>query len=304
MCYCKNMSKADTYILEITDLTKYFGSTRAVDGLSLQVKKGEIYGFLGPNGAGKTTTIRMILDILRPNTGRVKLFGDEKPGSLRARRKIGFLSSDMALDEELTGRQYLQYVEGAYAKPCQAKAAELAERLDAKLDVKIGSYSRGNRQKLLLIAALMHDPELLVLDEPTSGFDPLVQETFIQLIGAFRDGGGTVFMSSHILGEVQQLCDRVGFIRAGKLVGESEVSALQNTARKVVKVKGMHKTKGQLSGLTEVAHDKNTITYTYEGDANLLIRYFADQQFRDIVIEQPDLEETFIDYYQHEDTKV
>jgi ABC-2 type transport system ATP-binding protein len=298
------MSKADTYILEITDLTKYFGSTRAVDGLSLQVKKGEIYGFLGPNGAGKTTTIRMILDILRPNTGRVKLFGDEKPGSLRARRKIGFLSSDMALDEELTGRQYLQYVEGAYAKPCQAKAAELAERLDAKLDVKIGSYSRGNRQKLLLIAALMHDPELLVLDEPTSGFDPLVQETFIQLIGAFRDGGGTVFMSSHILGEVQQLCDRVGFIRAGKLVGESEVSALQNTARKVVKVKGMHKTKGQLSGLTEVAHDKNTITYTYEGDANLLIRYFADQQFRDIVIEQPDLEETFIDYYQHEDTKV
>jgi ABC-2 type transport system ATP-binding protein len=281
MCYCKNMSKADTYILEITDLTKYFGSTRAVDGLSLQVKKGEIYGFLGPNGAGKTTTIRMILDILRPNTGRVKLFGDEKPGSLRARRKIGFLSSDMALDEELTGRQYLQYVEGAYAKPCQA-----------------------NRQKLLLIAALMHDPELLVLDEPTSGFDPLVQETFIQLIGAFRDGGGTVFMSSHILGEVQQLCDRVGFIRAGKLVGESEVSALQNTARKVVKVKGMHKTKGQLSGLTEVAHDKNTITYTYEGDANLLIRYFADQQFRDIVIEQPDLEETFIDYYQHEDTKV
>jgi ABC-2 type transport system ATP-binding protein len=298
------MSKADTYILEITDLTKYFGSTRAVDGLSLQVKKGEIYGFLGPNGAGKTTTIRMILDILRPNTGRVKLFGDEKPGSLRARRKIGFLSSDMALDEELTGRQYLQYVEGAYAKPCQAKAAELAERLDAKLDVKIGSYSRGNRQKLLLIAALMHDPELLVLDEPTSGFDPLVQETFIQLIGAFRDGGGTVFMSSHILGEVQQLCDRVGFIRAGKLVGESEVSALQNTARKVVKVKGMHKTKGQLSGLTEVAHDKNTITYTYEGDANLLIRYFADQQFRDIVIEQPDLEETFIDYYQHEGTKV
>jgi ABC-2 type transport system ATP-binding protein len=298
------MSKADTYILEITDLTKYFGSTRAVDGLSLQVKKGEIYGFLGPNGAGKTTTIRMILDILRPNTGRVKLFGDEKPGSLRARRKIGFLSSDMALDEELTGRQYLQYVEGAYAKPCQAKAAELAERLDAKLDVKIGSYSRGNRQKLLLIAALMHDPELLVLDEPTSGFDPLVQETFIQLIGAFRDGGGTVFMSSHILGEVQQLCDRVGFIRAGKLVGESEVSALQNTARKVVKVKGMHKTKGQLRGLAEVAHDKNTITYTYEGDANLLIRYFADQQFRDIVIEQPDLEETFIDYYQHEDTKV
>lgn len=290
------MSTIAESVIKINGLTKYFESVKVLDELTLRVKAGEIYGFIGPNGAGKTTTIRLLLGILRPNAGGVRLFG-EPVSSISTRRRIGFLSSDMALDEELTGWQYLHYVAGRYGKQCDGIAAELATRLDAKLSVKIASYSRGNRQKLLLIAALMHEPELLIMDEPTSGFDPLIQEIFVQLIREFRDRGGTVFMSSHILGEVQQLCDRVGFIRAGKLVGETEVAAMDTISRKVVKIRGMQKLKGTLKGFTAVSRTDDVAVYSYHGDIKALLRYLAGQHVQDVLIEQPDLENEFIGYY-------
>lgn len=291
------MKSKTTELLKLKGLTKAFGATRAVNDLSLSVRQGEIYGFLGPNGAGKTTTIRMILGILKPDAGSALLFG--VPGApTTVRRKIGYLSSDMALDDDLTGRQYLDYVSGVYGKDCRSRSQELAHRLDAKLDVRIANYSRGNRQKLVLIAALMHEPELLIMDEPTSGFDPLVQETFIKLVREFRSKGGTVFMSSHILGEVQQLCDRVGFIRDGRLVGETDVSSLGVMGHKSIKVTGWKKPSGDLKGLREVSRAGDQTVLAYDGDMRKLLAYFAGQNIRDITIQPPDLEDEFIDYYQ------
>lgn len=291
-----------TTVLDVRELTKTFGDFYAVRGANFAVKKGEIFGFLGPNGAGKSTAIRVILDILKPTEGKVVLFGDPSLAAHEAHKRIGYLSGDMNMDSDLTGRQYLDLINGLYGGKHGKRTTELAKLLQADLHKKIGSYSRGNRQKIGLIAALLHEPELLILDEPSSGFDPLVQETFMKLIREYRDRGGTVFMSSHILGEVQQLCDRVAFIKDGEIISVQSLNEMESqTAKRIhviwTKDTGVAPTVS-LPGLKEVRHDHMGTIFAYEGDMTKLLATFAKLPVRDITIQEPDLEELFITYYE------
>lgn len=290
-----------TAILDVQKLHKTFGAFEAVKDVNFTVYKGEIFGFLGPNGAGKSTTIRMILDILRPTDGQVVLFDDPKLAAHKAHRKIGYLSGDMVMDSDLTGKQYLGLINSLYGGGHEKRITKLAERLQANLTKKIGSYSRGNRQKIGLIAALLHEPDLLILDEPSSGFDPLVQEIFMELVREYRDNGGTVFMSSHILSEVQQLCDRVAFIKDGELIVVQHLSEIEAQASKRVRVvwsKDISKAPSiGLAGLKELRHDTSGTSYSFDGDISKFLSAFAKLPIKDITIQEPDLEELFITYY-------
>lgn len=303
-CYAVNMTDQEP-VISLDGLTKRFGSHRAVNGVTLTVNKGEIFGFLGPNGAGKSTTIRMMLDVLRPTAGTATIFGVSSRKPRLAHRRLGYLSGDMVMDENLTADQYLRYVGARYGKDCTERRQELAEALKADLSVRLRDYSRGNRQKVGLIAALQHQPELLILDEPTSGFDPLVQETFAGLIGEFRNAGGTVFMSSHILSEVQQLCDRVAFIRDGSIVDTADISQLMARSAKHVSVKVdramLRPLRSQLERLKGInflpEREEYAVTFSYAGPMPPLIRLLANFDVHDVSIREPELEELFVHYY-------
>jgi ABC-2 type transport system ATP-binding protein len=294
-----------TAIVSLRGVTKRFGDKAAVADVDITVMPGEIFGFLGPNGAGKTTAIKLILDILRPTSGRIELFGLSNRLTTVTHQRLGYLSGDMVLDDDLTGQQYLRFIAGSYGGNYDDRIKLLAAQLEADLDVRIGNYSRGNKQKIGLIAAMMHQPELLILDEPSSGFDPLMQEVFIRLIGEYRRQGGTVFMSSHTLGEVQRLCDRAAFIRAGSIVGVKNIDELsQSSAKRVEALAGRHDVAGlvqkakRVSGLRLVRQDGARLSFRYDGDVQPLLRFFAAFTLEDLTIQEPELEEIFMSYYQ------
>jgi ABC-2 type transport system ATP-binding protein len=298
--------KSPTEILVLDSVSKTFGSHKAVDSVSISVHKGEVFGFLGPNGAGKSTTIRMVLDILRPTSGSIQLFGESSRLVKATHRRLGFLSGDMVMDNNLTGQQYLTFVAAQYGKDCRQQTADLAQRLQADLHQKIGNYSRGNRQKIGLIAALQHQPELLILDEPTSGFDPLVQEQFAELITGFKQAGGTVFMSSHILSEVQQLCDRVAFIKDGQIVDTTSVEGLTANAAKQVQVRvavtdlvKLRQAVAKLQGVQlRQAAEEYLLKCSFNGNFNDLLKVLAAFDIQELTIKEPELEEIFMHYYQ------
>ena len=296
----------DVSAIKITDVYKSFGKNNVLKGIDLDIRQGEIFGFLGPNGAGKTTTIRVILDIFRADKGFVEIFGISNQKIKKSHSLFGYLSSDMVLDNDLTGKHYLEYVNSRYGGKYMANAEVLANILKVNLNRKIGKLSSGNRQKIGLISALMHNPKLLILDEPTQGFDPLIQQTFVKLIQQFRKKGGTVFMSSHILAEVQELCDRVGFIKDGSIVGLKSVSELRSSARKKIiissdsetleKIKFQHKS---LPGLHYMGESQNAMSFGYSGDINKLLEYLSSKKIKDLNILEPELDEIFLDLYKN-----
>ena len=219
-----------TAVVETRRLTKRYGQARGIEDVTLEVRRGEMFGFLGPNGAGKTTTIRTLLDLQHPTAGSALVFGlDSRRQSRAIRARTGNLPGEFALDPRLTGREVLSYFAEVRGMPGLGRAQLLAERFEADLSRPLGELSRGNRQKVGLIQALFHEPELLVLDEPTTGLDPLMQEEFLAVVGEHREAGGTVFLSSHDLDEVQRACDRVGIIRAGRLVTVEDVGEMRLT---------------------------------------------------------------------------
>jgi ABC-2 type transport system ATP-binding protein len=212
-------------------LVKRYGRARGLAGLDLEVQRGEVYGFLGPNGAGKTTTIRLLLDLIRPTSGRVTVLGgDPQRDGVALRRRVGYLAGEFVVDGRQTGRELLTYLGNLRGGVSGASIDQLAERLELDLSRPIRSLSKGNRQKLGLVQAFMHAPELLILDEPTGGLDPLLQRQFIAMTREVKQAGRTVFMSSHVLSEVQQTADRVGIIRDGRLVTVERVEALRERA--------------------------------------------------------------------------
>ena len=223
-------------VVRAEGLTKLYGRERGVVDLHFEIQAGEVFGFLGPNGAGKTTTIRLLLDLIRPTRGRVELFGVDPRRSASLRRRLGYLPGDLRLYERLTGRELFDYFAHLRGLADLGAAPALAERLELELDRPLGALSKGNRQKAGLVQAFMHRPELLILDEPTSGLDPLVQQTFYELVEEARAGGATVFLSSHVLPEVQHVADRVGLVREGKLVLVAGVEELRARARARVSV--------------------------------------------------------------------
>lgn len=292
-------------VIELQNLTKFFGKSRGVTDITLSVEEGMVVGFLGPNGAGKSTTMNMLIGYIEPTSGQAKIFGkDVTKEGVSIRNDIGFLSSDMVLDGNLTGWQQIEYFSRLRDKYDKQYVIDLAKRLDANLNRKIQTLSRGNRQKVALIATLVHRPKLLLLDEPTSGLDPLIQSEFNKIILETKAAGQTVFISSHVLSEVEELCDRMIFIRDGKLIANKTMDDLAKTAPKYVRVTGVDTSLIEaisgLEGVAEFKHANGVLQCTFAGTPTKLIEVLADHNFDDIVIAESDLETSFMEYYGEE----
>jgi len=282
-------------------LTKRYGRARGVSGLEFDVRRGEVFGFLGPNGAGKTTTIRLLLDLIRPTGGQLEVLGVEpRAGGPALRRRIGYLPGDLRLYESLTGRELLTYFAALRGADDLGDAPELVERLDVELDRRIGALSRGNRQKVGLVQALMHRPELLILDEPSSGLDPLVQQTFLELMREAAARGATVFLSSHALPEVQEVADRVAVVREGELVLVDSVEALRAKARTRVGVTLAEEPPPgafALDGVEELRRDGNRVELAVAGEPDALVKLLAAFHVVALESREADLEDVFLGLY-------
>ena len=291
-----------TAVIETDRLTKRYGEARGIEDVTLRVEAGEVFGFLGPNGAGKTTTIRTLLDLLHPTSGTARLLGlDSRRDSLAIRARLGNLPGDFSYDPRLTGRELVSFLAEVRGVAGLGRGPVLAERFGADLDRPLGSLSRGNRQKIGLIQAMFHDPELLILDEPTTGLDPLMQEEFLDLVREERDGGASVFLSSHELDEVQRVCDRVGVIREGRLVAVEDVSALRGRSYRHVEIEFAAPVDAaefrRLPGVSELVAQDNRVSFRIEGDVDPVVKAAARHSVRDLEVTRPSLEEVFLTFY-------
>jgi ABC-2 type transport system ATP-binding protein len=288
-------------------LTKHYGSVDALTDLSLEVRQGEIYGFLGPNGAGKSTTIRTLLGFLHPTSGSATVLGmDVVTDSVDIRRLTGYLPGGIALYDSLSGEEVLDYLVDLQGREPHRRQ-ELCERLELPESVlkrKVRDYSRGMRQKIGVVQALQHDPELAILDEPTEGLDPLMQHAFYGILDELRREGRTVFFSSHVLSEVERLCDRVAIIRAGRLMAIHDVSELLARRRRRVTVRwrGEAPDLSALPGLEDVQVDGNRVIGMLSGEVAGFVRAIASPNLEDLTIEPASLEEAFLEYYASEET--
>jgi ABC-2 type transport system ATP-binding protein len=287
-------------------LVKTYGRSRGLAGLDLQVDTGEVYGFLGPNGAGKTTTIRLLLDLIRPTSGTARVLGrDPRADGVALRRRIGYLAGDFVVDGRQTGRELLTYLGNLRGGVSRAQIEQYATRLDLDLGRKIKNLSKGNRQKIGVVQAFMHAPELLILDEPTSGLDPFLQQEVVAMVRDARAAGQTVFMSSHVMSEVQQTADRVGIIRGGRLIAVERVEDLRERSVRRVEIQfdapvTPHEFR-ELPGVTDVSVDATgTILHCrLDGRADALIKAAGRHTVLSLLSEEPDLEELFFHYYNH-----
>lgn len=291
--------------IETVGLTKCFGSHRGLEDLTLNVQRGEVMGFLGPNGSGKTTAIRMLMGFLRPTAGRASIFGlDVFRESPAIKRRVGYLPGDVALYGNRTGRELLSFVGSVRGLDELPRAQELVELLNAEMDRPMKKCSRGMRQKIALVLTLAHDPDLLILDEPTSGLDPLAQRALLILLDGLGREGKTVFFSSHILSEAEQICDRVAILRSGRLAALSSVDKLREQKYKEVTI-SYHGEVPRLDGLpgAEVIwQHEGRMTFRARGDAKALLTFLAGCALVDVSISEPSLEEVFLDYYREEGT--
>jgi ABC-2 type transport system ATP-binding protein len=293
-------------VISTHGLTKHYGSVRALSDLSLDVREGEIFGFLGPNGAGKSTAIRTLLGFLHATRGSASVLGlDIGSQSVEIRRRTGYLPGGIALYDALTGEEVLDYLVDLQGR-APHRRAELCDRLElpsAVLKRRVRDYSRGMRQKIGVVQALQHDPELAILDEPTEGLDPLMQHAFCGLLDDLRAEGRTVFFSSHILSEVERLCDRVAIIRAGELMAVHDVAGLLAHRRRRVTMqwRGAAPEPGTLPGLEDVRVDGTRITGTLSGEVAAFVRAIASPSLDDLTIEPASLEEAFLEYYATDD---
>ncbi len=293
-----------TTIIETEQLTKSYGSHRGIIDVDLVVNEGEAFGFLGPNGAGKTTTIRTLLDHIRPTSGLARIFGivtTEDPVSIH--RRVGYLPGEFTLYDKLTGGQTIEYFANLRGGVDQRYQRDLIARLDVDPSRKFKEYSKGNKQKIGLIVALQHRPDLLMLDEPTSGLDPLVQQTFYAVIREAKAEGRTVFLSSHILSEVERTCDRVAIIRDGRLARVDRVEALRDLAHHQVEVRFAGDVPvaafAALPGVSEVTTEDHVLRMRVSGPITPVVREAARYELLDFVSREPSLEETFLAEYGH-----
>ncbi|MET9344669.1 ABC transporter ATP-binding protein [Nonomuraea sp. NPDC003804] len=289
-----------TAVVEAEGLTKYYGERRGLEDLTLDIRPGEVFGYLGPNGAGKTTTIRLLLDVIRPTRGSVRVLGaDSREHGVRSR--IGYLPGELVLEGREKARDYLRFLGRIRGGVPSARIEELAERLDADLSVQMRKLSKGNKQKVGLVQAFMHEPEFLILDEPTSGLDPLLQREFLAMVREVRRSGRTVLMSSHVLAEVEQVSDRVGIVREGRLVAVENVAALREKAVRRVE---FHfdapvppEAFAALPGVRDLKVEGAALSCTIDGRPDALIKAAARFTVVHMVSAEPDLEEIFLTYY-------
>lgn len=292
-------------VIETNKLSKYYGKERGIIKLDLNVEEGEIFGFIGPNGAGKSTTIRTILSIIHPTSGSASIFGkDVTKYGPEIRQQIGYLPSEVFYYDNMRAKDLLKYSASFYNRPkaqTDHRIKELASLLDLNLDKKIDDLSYGNKKKVGIIQGLLHEPKLIILDEPTGGLDPLIQQKFFKLIRQENKRGATVLFSSHVLGEVQRLCDRVGIIKDGKLIKVEKISDLLKNSTKRFKLatsEPVHKSLfSKVSGVSELVQDGNELNFLFRGHLMDVTKVIAKLDLVNLEVTEPDLEEIFLHYY-------
>ena len=283
--------------IETEKLTKYYGRFRGIIDLDLSVEQGEIFGFIGPNGAGKSTTIRTLLGLIAPTGGGARVLGKDIVRDKTAiLREVGYLPSEAVFYGGMKVKEILKLSADLRKKDCSARAAALCERLELDPGRKAEELSYGNRKKLAIICAVQSDPALLILDEPTGGLDPLMQREFFDIITERNKAGATVFLSSHILSEVQRHCHRAGIIREGRLIACDSVEALRDNNARRIRIEGRVDLEG-LTGLKDLSVSEQGASFLYSGDMQPLLRRLSEGAVRDLNITEPDLEEIFLHYY-------
>ncbi len=289
--------------VEITGFSKNYGTKIAVDRLDLKVEKGEVFGFLGPNGAGKSTTIRSILNFLTPSDGKISIFGlDSVKNSVAIKNHIGYLAGDISLYDSMSGYQLCKYLTGLGKSTNWNYVNDLSHRLQVSLQAKIGTLSKGNKQKIGLIQAFMHQPKLLILDEPTSGLDPLMKQIFYEMVLEMKHLGNSVFVSSHDLNEVQHICDKAAFIKSGRLVAtESIREDFEFSLRRYIVTFPTSPDIGEfekIESVSEITQNENKLTVTVKGDISEFVRKLSKYDPIDLSEEETSLEDIFMKYYE------
>ena len=291
-------------VIEIKNLTKNYGKARGIIDVNLNVEQGEVFGFIGPNGAGKSTTIRTLLGLIYPTSGSATIFGKDCTTHPEVRNELGYLPSEVFYYDNMRVIDLLKYSASFYKKDCTKRINELAEIMDLDLKKKIDDLSFGNKKKVGIVQGLLHEPKLIILDEPTSGLDPLMQQKFFELIELENKKGATLFFSSHILSEVQKMCNRVAFIKDGKIIKLEKMSTLQENNYKRFNIEakaGISKDTFNIKGVSDFEVKGNTANFIFKGNINSIMKKLSEVELRNISIDEPDLEEIFMHYYSKED---
>lgn len=279
-------------------LTKYYGKSRGIIDLDLEVEKGEFFGFIGPNGAGKSTTIRILTGLIKSTGGSAKIFGkDVRKEKDKILSKVGYLPSETMFYSGMKVKDILKLSANLRRKDCTEEAKVLCERLQLDTEKKIEELSFGNRKKVGIVCALQHNPRLCILDEPTSGLDPLMQREFFDILRERNEKGTTIFLSSHVLSEIQRNCNRAAIIREGRIIACDSVEALSKTNARRVTVRGKIDLK-MLKKVKDIQKSENSISFLYGGDINELLKVLTAGNITDLTVAEPDLEEIFMHYYE------
>ncbi len=291
-------------VIETKNLTKSYGKSRGIIDINLQVEEGEIFGFIGPNGAGKSTTIRTLLGLIYPTSGSAEIFGKDciEYGS-EIKKEIGYLPSEVFYYDKMRVIDLLKYSASFYKKDCSRRIKELSEIMDLDLKKRIDDLSFGNKKKVGIVQGLLHEPRLIILDEPTSGLDPLMQQKFFDLLKEENKKGVTILFSSHILSEVQRMCDRVAIVKEGRIIKTEKMSSLKENTYKKFKVETGKEVSGdffRIAGVSKLEVKDNIISFIYKGNINLIMKKISELELTNLWIEEPDLEEIFMHYYEKE----
>ena len=288
-------------VIEVNHLTKFYGKSRGIVDISFNVDEGEIFGFIGPNGAGKSTTIRLLLSLIYPTKGEAKIFGKDciKYGP-ELRQEIGYLPSEVFYYEGMKVIDLLKYSASFYNKDCTDRLYELSELMELDLKRRISDLSYGNKKKVGIVQGLLHLPKLIILDEPTAGLDPLMQHKFFNLIREENERGATIFFSSHILSEVQRLCNRVAIIKDGSIINIQDIKTLQKDNYKKIRVtaEGLDEKLFLVEGVTKLEKVNESVSFFYKGDINVITGLLHESKISDLTIEDLNLEEIFMHYYE------
>jgi ABC-2 type transport system ATP-binding protein len=292
-------------VIEINNLSKYYGKARGIEDVSFKVEEGEIFGFIGPNGAGKSTTIRTLLSLIYPSSGSATIFGkDCIKFAPEIAKEIGYLPSEVFYYDKMKVIDLLNYSASFYKKDCSKRIKYLSDIMDLDLKKKIDDLSFGNKKKVGIVQALLHEPKLIILDEPTSGLDPLMQQKFFDLLLEENKKGATILLSSHILGEVQKLCSRLAIIKDGKIIKVEKMSNLTENNYKKFKIEVqsiIDKNHFQIAGVSNLEMEENIISFLFKGNVNAIIKKISEVEINNVWIEEPSLEEIFMHYYEKED---
>ncbi|MCB8814996.1 ABC transporter ATP-binding protein [Desulfosporosinus shakirovi] len=289
-------------VIEINNLTKNYGKERGIIDVSFSVEEKEIFGFIGPNGAGKSTTLRTLLALIYPTSGSAKIFGKDciKYGP-EIKKEIGYLPSEVFYYDKMKVSDLLKYSASFYKKDCSKRISELAHAMDLNLNKKIDDLSFGNKKKVGIVQGLLHEPKLIILDEPTSGLDPLMQQKFFELLQEENKKGATILFSSHILGEVQRMCNRVAIIKEGRIIQLEKISALQENNYKKIRVQTTVKLDENyfnIDGVSNLVVSQNMISFLFKGNINSIMKKISEIEIINVWVEEPDLEEIFLHFYE------